>query len=56
MQPQGQLQVMLNLIAYGMDPQRALDAPRFQITPDGRLALEPWFSDATREAIDDTWA
>ncbi len=41
MQPQGQLQLMMNLDHFGMDPQRALDAPRIQITPQGSLALEP---------------
>jgi len=41
MQPQGHLQVAANLLWWGLDPQRALDAPRFQVTPDDRLALEP---------------
>jgi gamma-glutamyltranspeptidase/glutathione hydrolase len=44
MQPQGHLQVVCNMRRYGMDPQRALDAPRFQITPDYRVALEPGFA------------
>jgi len=30
MQPQGQLQVLLNIIDFGMDVQTALDAPRFR--------------------------
>ncbi len=51
MQPQGQLQVIVNMQACGMDPQRALDAPRFQVTPDDRVAIEPWFDDAVRASL-----
>jgi gamma-glutamyltranspeptidase/glutathione hydrolase len=40
MQPQGQVQVLLNMIAFGMDPQEAVDAPRFRHLSGTAVALE----------------
>uniref|UniRef100_H2Z5T6 Gamma-glutamyltransferase n=1 Tax=Ciona savignyi TaxID=51511 RepID=H2Z5T6_CIOSA len=39
MQPQGHVQVLLNMIEFGMDPQEALDAPRFLVGSGHRSAL-----------------
>ncbi len=40
MQPQGHLQVMTNMVDYGMDPQAALNALRFQVIGDTVLIEE----------------
>ena len=40
MQPQGHLQVVSSMVDYGLNPQSALDAPRWRVVPDG-VVLEP---------------
>ncbi len=40
MQPQAQVQVLQRLLADGMDPQAALDAPRWHTSGGGRIELE----------------
>jgi len=41
MQAQGHLQVMLRTLLHGQNPQAAIDAPRWQVLPDGAtIAIE----------------
>ena len=43
MQPQGHVQVVMNYVDFRLDPQQALDAPRWQWMRDGRVAVETRF-------------
>lgn len=44
MQPQGHLQVVMNYVDFHMDPQQALDAPRWQWNRDNTVTVEARFS------------
>ena len=62
MQPQGQLQVLLNILEFGMDPQMAGEALRFRhdgsstpvghhMSDGGVVRLEPGFPEATIDGL-----
>ena len=44
MQPQGHIQVAMNFIDFHLDPQQALDAPRWQWMRDNSVTVETRFS------------
>ncbi|KAI8321429.1 gamma-glutamyltranspeptidase [Martensiomyces pterosporus] len=51
-QPQAHVQVLLNMIRFGMNPQAALDVPRICIQVDeGRIAIEEGISDSTVQQL-----
>jgi gamma-glutamyltranspeptidase/glutathione hydrolase len=43
MQPQGQVQILVNIIERGMNPQRAIDASRVRVLGGNRISIEPTF-------------
>ena len=51
MQPQGHVQVLMNLIDFGLNPQEALDAPRWQWLRGKEVELEPSFPQETAEKL-----
>ena len=53
MQPQGHVQMLVNMLDFGMNPQEALDAPRFELIDpyNGAEAVELEHDAATIEAL-----
>ena len=51
MQPQGQVQVVNNLVDFGLNPQEALDAPRWQWTGGKTVEVEASFDKAIVEDL-----
>jgi gamma-glutamyltranspeptidase/glutathione hydrolase len=50
-QPQGHVQVLLNILVFGMDIQQAIDAPRFRHFDGLRVGLEPPIGDSVRREL-----
>lgn len=53
MQPQGHLQVVSNLVDYHLNPQAAIDAPRWHFVRGNLLLLEPSVPDSVVEDLRD---
>lgn len=51
MQPQGHLQVVCRLIFAKQNPQAALDAPRWKLIGDKKVAIEPGFDESVYETL-----
>ncbi|MGB1236872.1 MAG: gamma-glutamyltransferase family protein [Pseudomonadales bacterium] len=51
MQPQGHMQVVMNMLDFGLNPQAALDAPRWQWLEGNSISLEQGIANATAQAL-----
>lgn len=51
MQPQGHVQLIMNTIDFGMNPQEALDAPRWQWTSGNKVEIERGFCEAVSQQL-----
>ncbi|MEQ6390893.1 gamma-glutamyltransferase family protein [Bacillaceae bacterium S4-13-58] len=52
MQPQGHMQVVMNMIDFGLNPQAALDAPRWQWMEEKTVHVEPHFPNHVAQALE----
>ncbi|HUF27078.1 MAG TPA: gamma-glutamyltransferase [Gemmatimonadaceae bacterium] len=50
-QPQTVLQVLNNILLFGMTPQQAVEAPRWRSSGTNRVAVEPGIADSVRAAL-----
>ncbi|HEX9788382.1 MAG TPA: gamma-glutamyltransferase [Candidatus Binatia bacterium] len=50
-QPQVQAQIIINLIDFGMTPQQAISAPRFNHIEGAKAGLEPEFAQSIRDEL-----
>jgi len=51
MQPQGHVQVLLNMLLFGRDPQQAVDAGRFRHMAGVQVLVEPPVGENVRAAL-----
>jgi gamma-glutamyltranspeptidase / glutathione hydrolase len=51
MQPQGHLQIIMNMLDFNLNPQAALDAPRWQWTEKNKIKVEQNFPSHIAEAL-----
>ncbi len=50
-QPQTLIQILNNVLRFGMTPQQAVEAPRWRVFGAGRLGVEPGLSDEVRAEL-----
>ncbi len=50
-QPQTLIQILNNVLRFGMTPQQAVEAPRWRVFGNGKLGVEPGLSDAVRAEL-----
>ena len=50
-QPQTLIQILNNVLRFGMTPQQAVEAPRWRVYGAGRLGVEPGLSDEVRAEL-----
>lgn len=50
-QPQTLIQILNNVLRFGMTPQQAVEAPRWRVFGAGRLGVEPGLTDAVRAEL-----